>query len=366
MQTHHNTMQGYTMKKAIMFVLVLLFLYSCGINDPEVGEWQSLELEDKLVGKLHIIDNELYACAGRDGLYRKNLSKSNSEWEYLGHADTTVERALECGVTDIIKVNDELLVSYLAGFRQQKSGVYRSSDDGENWKVSDSGMITTPEYPTSSQVIRLLQRPSRQETIFASTATSLVYRSDDEGKSWNKVYGIVGASAVNYTIRINPGNTDEMWIGGRTGRFAPFLLHSTNLGGEWDEPIWFPQNLGPYTTDNSVYDIQIHPQNDSILYVGMLGLIAKTTDKCQTFQRILGWEDGVYRIWRIEINPNDPTEILTTGRYLYHSTDEGETWDKITPPDDRLALYALEVNWDKRILYVSSSSPDNGIYRYAF
>jgi len=153
--------------------------------------------------------------------------------------------------------------------------------------------------------------------------------------------------------------------GGETSRFAPTLEHSTDGGNSWRR-IFFPANFGPYYVDNVIYDIAVDPINENVVYFGMLGVIAKTTDKGETFQRILGWEDGIYRHWRLAINPSNPQELLATGFYLYRTTDGGQFWQKITPPDNRNNLYALAVDWQQRILFTSASSPGNGIYRLRF
>ncbi|RKY55257.1 MAG: hypothetical protein DRP93_03690 [Candidatus Neomarinimicrobiota bacterium] len=348
----------------LISITLLILIASCGNQIPELGEWQSLGLEDKLVGKLHIFDNELYACAGRDGLYRIDLNIGDSDWDYLGLADTSISSMLESGVTDIIKANNDLVVSYGADFELQKSGIYRSNDSGETWIASDSGM-SNQSYPTTSQVIKLDQHMSTPESIFACTATGLIYYSEDGGNAWKRIYGQDGAGAINYSIIINPNNLNEIWAGGETGRFAPFLIHTEDLGENW-EIITFPQNFGPYTVDNAVYDIQMNPKNSNVYYYGMLGVIAKTTDKGRTFKRILNWDDGIYRHWCISINPENSSELISTGHFLYHSIDGGRTWLKIVPPDDRGELFALEVDWDNRIMYVSTSSPGNGIYRYVF
>jgi len=350
----------------LLVATILLLHMNCkdyGVAPP-APNWEPLGLEGKLVSELKLINDYLYACAGRDGLYRHNITNGNMRWEYLGLADTAVERTLESGVTDVLSLDDNLLVSYTAGDLLQKRGVYRSTDAGVTWLASDSGMISTPEHPVTSQVIRLLQLPSTPSVIFAGTTTSLVYASDNSGRSWTAVYGTVHAGAINYAIRFNQRTANEIWVGGETGRFAPYLLHSTNLGQTWVGPIWFPPNIGPYTYDNAVYDIAIHPTNDSVLYFGMLGVIVKTTDKARTFQRILGWEDGIYRHWRLAMNPSNAQEILVTGFYLYRTVDGGNTWQKIRPPF--YEIYALAVDWQQRVLYVSVSSPENGVYKLRF
>lgn len=346
--------------------LIFLALIACKHTStgPSTSEWEFLGLEGKLVSELKLIEHYLYACAGSDGLYRFNLQKANAQWEYLGLADIGVGRTLESGVTDVIYANGSLLVSYVASYQFEKRGIYRSSDDGVTWFPSDSGMVTTLEYPTTSQVIRLQQHPSIPQLILAGTTVSLVYVSEDAGLSWRKLYGEVGEIAFNFSIRFNQRVTNEIWIGGETGFFSPYLLYSINLGQTWAEPFWFPSNIGPYTHDNAVYDIAIDPTDDGVLYFGMLGAIVKTTDKAKSFQRILGWDDGVYRHWRLALNPNTPREIFATGFYLYRTTDGWQTWQKIKPPV--FEIYALAVDWQQRVVFVSVSSPENGIYKMQF
>jgi photosystem II stability/assembly factor-like uncharacterized protein len=205
-----------------------------------------------------------------------------------------------------------------------------------------------------------------QDVILAGTTVDLIYLTTDGGRFWRRVFGTLGASAINYAIRFSRGNPSQIWVGGETGRFAPYLLFSTDGGESWGDRIWFPPNIGPYTYDNAVYDIAIDPTNDSVLYFGMLGGIVRTSDKGQTFQRILGWDDGIYRHWRLAINPTDPQELLATGFYLYRTTDGGQSWQRITPPDNRNNMYALAVDWQQRVLFASASSPGNGIYKLHF
>jgi len=344
----------------IIFFAILLTQLSCknNITDPIETNWELLGLEGKLVNDLKLIDNYLYACAGKDGLYRLDLNYSTKEWEYLGFADSLIERGLEIGITDIISINENLIVGYSASQDLNYNGIYLSNNNGKTWQPSDSGMITNP----TSQIIRLKQYSQQSDIIFATTVAHLIYKSNNAGAVWEKIYGMVGGGAVHYAVNIS--NKNEIWIGGETGRFSPYLLISSDDGYSWSDYIWFPENFGPYFSDNAVYDIVIHPTDENTLYFGMLGVIGKTTDKGESFQRILGWDDGIYRYWRLEMNPNNPQEIFATGYYLYRTLNGGDSWEKIKPPF--FEIYALAVNWQQRILYIIASSPENGIYKMQF
>lgn len=351
----------------LLFVILISFDMGCkhSTDALRAENWQLLGLEGKLVSRLVLAGDYLYACAGKDGLFRLSMTNQWAGWQYLGLADDNLERTLESGVTDLSIVNDFLLVSYVAGYQLQKHGIYRSPDNGQTWQPSDSGMIVIPEYPTTSPVIQIEPCPTNSLIIIAGTTTSLVYGSKDGGESWQRAHGTPGAGSINYAVRFNTITSNEAWIGGETGRFAPFLLRSTNSGDNWDLIHPLPP-IGPDGTDNAVYDIAIDDRNPATVYLGMLGLIMKTTDNGVSWHKVLGWEDGVQRNWNLAINPDNSKELFATGARLYRTTNGGDTWDKLTPPNDRSALYALAVDWSKRILYVSTSSPGNGIYRLTF
>ena len=357
-----------SIKTLLPFIFVILLLQlSCNNNSivPEIGKWELLGLEGKLVNDLKLIDNYLYACAGKDGLFRLNLNGSSKDWEYVGFADPELYRQLDYGVTSLVKIpsTNELLVGIATHRDSSETGIFRSYDNGFSWVPSDSG-IRTDQNHKSSQISSLYINPFSSNIIYAGL-NSTIYKSIDAGKSWKLVLGnpYTGGLGINI-IRIPLFNALKVWAGGESGRFAPLLFHSNNDGELWDGPLIFPENFGPFYVDNAVYDIAIDPADENTLYFGMLGVIGKTTDKGETFQRILGWDDGIYRYWRLGMNPNNPHEIFATGFYLYRTLDGGETWQKIEPPF--YEIYALAVNWQKRIIYISVSSPENGIYRMRF
>jgi hypothetical protein len=64
------------------------------------------------------------------------------------------------------------------------------------------------------------------------------------------------------------------------------------------------------------------------------------------------------------MNPSNSQEILASGFYLYRTLDGGNTWQRIRPPF--FEIYALAVDWQQRVLFVSVSSPENGVYKLRF
>jgi photosystem II stability/assembly factor-like uncharacterized protein len=60
----------------------------------------------------------------------------------------------------------------------ERGGVYRSTDGGQSWKASASGM--NPE----ASVADLVFDPANPEVLYAADLFSGVYRSEDGGASW--------------------------------------------------------------------------------------------------------------------------------------------------------------------------------------
>lgn len=56
-------------------------------TDTLDGHWEFLGLEEKLVLDLVLSNNHLYACAGKDGLFRLDVEEAEAEWQYLGFAE---------------------------------------------------------------------------------------------------------------------------------------------------------------------------------------------------------------------------------------------------------------------------------------
>ena len=169
-------------------------------------------------------------------------------------------------------------------------------------------------------------------------------------------------------ITSQPHNSDYLMAGLESGRFAPMVLKSYDMGQVW-QMLYQEFPLGPpnHQVDNAVYDITIHPQDPNIFYVGMIGMLLKTTDGGDSWTKVIDWADGVGHHFKISMNPNNGQELLVTGIWLHHSLDGGATWENIDAPvPDQNAFFALAVDWEQRVLYVSLSYPGFGIYRRTF
>ena len=107
------------------------------------------------------------------------------------------------------------------------SGIYKSTDAGETWKLLTNGL------PTGEKVGRMgiAIAPSNPKVLYIICdhrgVGGEIYRSDDRGESWRKTHEGIVKTGVHYglcLIRVMPDNEDEIFI------VAFNLLHSTDAG----------------------------------------------------------------------------------------------------------------------------------------
>ncbi len=141
------------------------------------------------------------------------------------------------------------------------------------------------------------------------------------------------------------------------------------------------RHLGPALMSGRVIDLEVHPENGSIFYVGSAGGgVWKTIDGGITFTSI--FDDHIQSIGQVQLDPQDPDnniwvgtgEIWTrnsvsVGDGLYHSTDGGQSWKK-KGFENSERISAIEIHPENSdVMYVGvlgnlwGDSDDRGVYK---
>ncbi len=187
-------------------------------------------------------------------------------------------------------------------------------------------------------------------TIFVATASGGVWRTKNEGVSWEPVFEDAASTAIG-DITIAPSNPDVVWIG--TGESN--IFRSSNAGSGVYKSIdggktWVHKGL---TSTYTIPRIVIHPSNPDIVYVAASGSewtnnsergIYKTVDGGNTWKKVLFINESTGIIDLI-IDPLDPNTLYAsswqrkrnkwndprnekgyTGSGIYKTTDGGESW----------------------------------------
>ncbi len=168
------------------------------------------------------------------------------------------------------------------------SGVFKSSDDGKTWKISNSGL------PEGASVNRLVMDPKNSSTIYATlnsykTAKGGLYISTDGCESWRAV-------KIPSSIK----DVNDLSICKTTGAL---YLSSGSKGGTWEQ-----------------------------------GGVWKSSDNGKRWQKIFEMPN----VWRCSVSPLNPDILILSSAYqksangvlymenpgVYISHNGGKSWEK--------------------------------------
>lgn len=361
------------MQKISAFLLVSLIFLGCEHDsivtppEPRPEGWVSLGLEDKTVNRLVLAENWLFACAGKDGLYRiKHPASPGDEWQFLGLGDLDVVVPGLFGVTDLVAIEDTLIAAIWSG--TETPGIFRSVDDGVTWLVSDSGFVTDRSYPSSGVIRRLVRSPLNSHLLVAGCqGDRVIYLSENLGLSWRLSFSFgVGGEFSFRTVGLHPNQVNEIWAGGVIPNSGlPLLYRSDDSGNSWQKVLEHPHD--PYDFPDEVNDIAFDQENDNTVYVCLDRIIIKTTDSgANWFTSLDTVETGVF--WNISTNPNAGNELIACATdSLYDTTDRGLIWTAFeSAPGNQPPMKDMVIDWDRRILYVSTFNPSRGVFELYF
>lgn len=214
-----------------------------------------------------------------------------------------------------------------------QNGVWRSDDAGESWR-----RLSAPEPELG--VWSLARHPRDPDTIFAGYEPCAIYRSMDDGSTWQRLPVSVSFPAVSdhpdipkriISIAIDPAHPDEIYASLEVGG----LLRSLDGGQSWANVI-----DGLYTDEGSV---DVHSVVVNARHPGQL-TVATRFGTFRSVDRGLHWRDlkaprlrpiGSYcRV--LAYAPGDAeTLYLAAGNdfdgdrgALFVSRDNGSTWDQ--------------------------------------
>jgi photosystem II stability/assembly factor-like uncharacterized protein len=126
--------------------------------------------------------------------------------------------------------------------------VWRSTDDGQTWQAARAREVFPWHYPRAIAV-----KPSEPRTVFVTLGDSTpgrvgtVMRSKDTGGTWESLALSVQPNSAIWTVSIPPSQPDLMFAASRYG----YLYRSDDGGDSWrklwrefgevSSLLWIPQ-----------------------------------------------------------------------------------------------------------------------------
>lgn len=250
----------------------------------------------------------------------------NSAWQCIGPWDFDKEaasRSYAPGSAHVYTVEKSVSNGNVMYAGTATTGLFRSDDKGQNWyAITDDLLLTS---------IRAIEIDFTDEDVIYFGGASALWKSTDGGTTWT-IIGDATFNAVAHEINeivSDPTSNTTLFLGSDQG-----LYRSTNGGANWTQ-IW----------SGICQEIEFHPTNPSIVYAvkqfGNKTEFHKSTDGGLTFTpKPNGWPNppagDEQKRTEIAITPADPNKVVAlatgeanggSGLYgIYISTDEGESW----------------------------------------
>jgi photosystem II stability/assembly factor-like uncharacterized protein len=245
-------------------------------------------------------------------------------------------------------------------FAATSEGVYKSTDAGGSWTLSNPVLMAMDVVISSSDTTILI---SSHGNLNSSPNPGL-YMSFDAGGSWSKIDGGLPASNFGRTaLAISPSNPSYVYAGISNGATSTAigLYRSTNGGGNWN--LMTTTN---YVGSQGWYNnaLAVHPTDPFTIYAA--GFDAhKSADGGATLPAV---SSGIVHVdhHAIAFDPSDPNIVyLGTDGGMFRTTDGGTTFKDLNNGFVTTQFYPGFASARDDSTIALGGLQDNGTLRYS-
>jgi photosystem II stability/assembly factor-like uncharacterized protein len=214
--------------------------------------------------------------------------------------------------------------------------LFRSDDRGDSWKPISPDLtqkIDRNQLPVMGKVwgpdaifksgstslygncVALTESPKQEGLIYVGTDDGVIQRTEDGGKTWNKVSDFPGMPAKTYVSKLaasqhSAGTIYASFDNHKNGDFAPYLFRSTDSGKTW------MSIMGDLPARGTVYSIAEDHIDPRLLFVGTEFGLFYSQDGGGKWRRVPGLPTIQVKDLCIQKKSNDLV-IGTFGRGIY-------------------------------------------------
>lgn len=345
------TAEGYETQNKVVEVKPDSQWITISLNRAQ-GTWTHLGLENKFVQRLRLFKPFLYACTSSDGLFRKDILSVSSNWEYMGFSGN---------VSDVL-VNPQNPEEILVASQPENAtdhGVYKSTDGGNSWFVSDSGLGYSPPPPCNDTIYYAHPSTFCMTPYDLFAAGGYLVHSSSFGDIWHKISGIAGD--IN-DFRYHNLYDNYLWIGSRNPFGGPVVYFSNDSGNTWDYDLL--EDL--VTGDDAIFSIAFDPNDPNVVYASMFKRIIKTINAGASWFTIMSYSGPGYIFSIIEDDSQSDRLFAAAGFTALETRDGGNNWFDLESPNGSGIVTMLYDSEDKA-LYIGTGdgpNPPNGVFVY--
>ena len=222
--------------------------------------------------RMHVEGDKLYVCTSQ-GLYVKDLSNDNSEWQLVGFEGIPLQDYAR-------RENDILALRYNEG----GGFLLLSHDGGQTYED------VTPEIFREEKHERLLslaQHPSDPNTLLVSSLYCGLLLSADFGQTWDCLAEFVYGNPAATFIGFHPARPNIIYNTGEGSIYEGHIKISYDSGLTWTD---HGNSLG-FPGDNCVHQPTFHPATPDRWLAGGEGCVFLSDDNGQTWSYQNYWGD---------------------------------------------------------------------------
>ncbi len=227
-------------------------------------------------------------------------------------------------------------------------GVYKSVDGGSHWSPINQGL-------DNLVIVSLAIDPVNPSILYAGTYKGKVYKSANAGATWFFSSQGIQDEAIVYSIGIDPGNTQRVYIATRgisNNGAQPWngvIYRSDDGGASWVPKLY---NLGGVDYQDYTYMLKINPSAHNIIYAATHehGPV-KSSDYGETWNII---NDGISNLSTraIVIDPrNKFKSTVYTGVWekqgVYKTEDGGNYWELQNGGISGANIYGMAIDFNR-------------------